>query len=85
MEKKAYVMDIGSSETVACSLQNETEYIKWYDGVDRELKSTPEKKIEVSGGTLIINNIQLSDGGTYQCRGLTYTRLYTIYVNGRVQ
>lgn len=84
LEKKAFVMDIGSSETVQCSLENETSYIKWYDDAGRVLKSNSGGRIEVTGGTLTINNVKLSDGGTYQCRGLTYTRFYTIYVNGKL-
>jgi len=78
-------MDIGSSEEVQCSLNNETFMIKWYDGsTGHELKSTPGGRIVVSDGTLKINNVQLTDGRTYECRALTYTRFYTIYVNGRL-
>ena len=81
MEKKQHVVNIGSEETIPCSLQNETKYIKWYDSIGQELKPI-SGKIEMSGNTLKIKNITLSDGGTYQCQGLTYMRAYTIYVTG---
>ena len=42
------------------------------------------RKIEVSGGKLTLSDITLSDGGTYRCQGLTYIRVYTIYVNGKL-
>ena len=81
MEKKQYVVNIGSEETIPCSLKNETKYIKWYDSIGQELNSTPGR-IEISGSTLTLKKITLSDGGTYQCQGLTYMRAYTIYVTG---
>ena len=84
LENKVYVMDIGSSEEVKCSLKNETNIIKWYDGKGRELNASSRGRLEASGGRLSIRNVQLSDGGTYECRGLTYNRFYTIYVNGRL-
>ena len=56
--------------------------VKWYEigTTVRELKS--EGRIEVNGTFLKIKNLQLHDGGTYECRGAGYTRFYTVYVNG---
>ena len=88
LEKKTYVVDIDTSETIHCSLQNETSVVAWYDGNGNELKSGG--RITVSSKTLVLSDVQLSDGGTYECRGLTpgthvtYARFYTIYVNGRL-
>ena len=82
LEKRTFVSDIGSSETFKCSLKNDTAMTKWYiKGAGASLSGGRIKK---SGGTLTIKNVQLSDGGTYECRGLKYTRFYTIYVNGRL-
>ena len=88
LEKKTITTEIGSSETIRCSLKkNDTKNIRWYDSLERLLRNTTnklERKIEVSGKTLTLNDIALSDGGTYQCRGLSYVRVYTIYVTGRL-
>ena len=88
LEKKSYVVDIDTSETIHCSLQNETSVVAWYDGKGNELKSGG--RITVSSKTVVLSDVQLSDGGTYECRGftsgthVTYARFYTIYVNGRL-
>ena len=83
LEKQSIVIDIGTNETIQCYLQNENDFIRWYDDTGDEFNSTPGGRIEVSGGTLSIRNAQSSDGGTYECRGLIYSRFYTAYVNGR--
>ena len=84
LEKKGLSCNLGSIETVKCSLKNENQskIVIWYEigTTVRELKS--EGRIEVNGGTLTIKNVQLHDGGTYECRGLGYTRFYTVYING---
>ena len=47
------------------------------------INSTSGARVKANkNGELIINNVQLSDGGTYECRGLEYTKYFTIYVNG---
>ena len=84
LEKKSLSSNLGSTETVKCSLKNENQNKKviWYEigTTVRELKS--EGRIVVNGGTLTIKNVQLHDGGTYECRGVRYTRFYTVYING---
>ena len=79
------VLVVGKTETIRCSLKNETNYISWF--VNNRLlenNSTSESRVNANNnGELTIANVQLSDGGTYECRGLEYTRYYTIYVNGR--
>ncbi|KAJ7377505.1 hypothetical protein OS493_028488 [Desmophyllum pertusum] len=74
-------MDIGSKEKFRCSLQNETNLIRWYNSAGQELNSGGRIKA-FSDGTFAIQRVELSDGGTYQCRGLEYIQYYTIYVNG---
>ena len=78
-------LDVGKTETIRCSLGNETNYISWFvNNRLQEINSTSKTRVNAnSNGELTITNVQLSDGGTYECRGLEYTRYYTIYVNGR--
>jgi len=79
-------LDVGKSETIRCSLENETKHISWFDNKNQEiLNPTSETRMKANkNGELTIKNVELSDGGTYECRGLEYTRYYTIYVNGRL-
>ena len=77
--------NVGSSDSILCSLENETSYIhvRWFNNKHQEVNSTSGTRLTANSGELAIKNIQLSDGGTYECRGLEYIRYYTIYVNGR--
>ena len=77
--------NVDNSETIRCSLKNETSYIRWFNNKLQEVNSTSETRLKANkNGEFTIEKIQLSDGGTYECRGLEYTRYYTIYVNGRL-
>ena len=83
LETKHHVCDLSSSETVKCSYQDLTwhgQNIAWYD-VSTGVKIKSRGRIELNGLFLKINNIQLDDARTYECRGLSSTRFYTIYVN----
>ena len=75
-------MRIDNDEEIPCFLENDTEHVKWYDSAGIEL-TNKSQRIKVSDGKLTIDKVQLSDAGTYQCRGHTYTRPSTIYVMGR--
>ena len=76
-------LDVDSTETIMCSL-NETNHISWFNNKHQKINSTSEARMKANtNGKLTIQNVRLSDGGTYECRGLEYTRYYTIYVNGR--
>ena len=75
--------NVGSSESILCSLENETSYLRWFNNKHQEVNSTSGTRQMTNSGKLTIKSIQLSDGGTYECRGLEYVRYYTIYVNGR--
>ena len=85
MNAEREFLDVGKSETIRCSLENKTrQYITWFNNKHQEINSTSETRMNANkNGVLTIKNVQLSDGGTYECRGLEYTRYYTIYVNGR--
>ena len=84
MEKRHHVCDLESTETVRClKVKSElNQRISWYDG-STGVKIKSEGRIEVNGLSLKINNVQLDDAGTYECRGVSSTRFYTIYVNGK--
>lgn len=85
LPSQKFVFDIDSSETVRCLLPSET-LIRWYDSRGQELSSVSglERFKAFTNGTFIINKVHLSDGGTYKCRGLKYTRFYIIYINGNL-
>ena len=75
------MFNIGSTETVKCS-KVETKNISWHNGTSR-VKIKPGGRIELNGLSLKIKNFQLDDAGTYECRGESSTRFYTIYANGK--
>ena len=86
LEKKSLSSNLGSTETVQCSLKkdyhNEKQIVRWYEIGTAVSELNPDGRIEVKGFTLTIKNVQLDDGGTYECQGVGYTRFYTVYVNG---
>ncbi|XP_044182087.1 leucine-rich repeats and immunoglobulin-like domains protein 3 [Acropora millepora] len=85
LEKKHCVCDLESTETMKCSNDDLTDLgqnISWYNG-NTGVKIKSGGRIEFSGLSMKINRIQLEDAGTYECRGLSSTRFYTIYVNSK--
>ena len=85
LEKKHHVCDLESTETIKCSAEVKsqsplTKNISWYDG-SNNVKIKSGGRIELNGPSLRINNVQLDDAGTYECRGVSSSRFYTIYVN----
>ena len=82
LERKHHVCDLESTETVKC-LEVKPELsqgVSWYSG-ETGVEIRSGGRIELNGLSLKINNVQLDDAGTYECRGLSSTRFYTIYVN----
>ena len=82
LERKHHVCDLESTETVTCSkVEPElNQNISWYNG-ETGVKISSGGRIEVNGLSLKINNVQLDDAGTYECRGVSSSRFYTIYIN----
>ena len=77
------VIDVDSTETIPCTLEIETSFIRWFNNKNQEIISTTGARIKANkNGELVIKNVELSDGGTYECRGLKYTQYFTIYING---
>ena len=84
LESRHHVCDLESTETVTCSTNVEgdsNQSISWYNASTND-KIKTGSRIKVDGLSLKINNVQLGDAGTYECRGASSTRFYTIYVNG---
>ena len=82
LEKRHHVFNIGSTVTVKCS-KVETKNISWHNG-STGVKIKSGGRIELNGLSLKIKNLQLDDAGTYECRGESSTRFYTIYANGKL-
>ena len=82
LEKRSHVFNIGSTVTVKC-LKIETKNISWHNG-SSGVKIKSGGRIELNGLSLKIKNFQLDDAGTYECRGESSTRFYTIYANGKL-
>ena len=83
LERKHHVCDLESTETVKCSAIVGSPFnqsISWYHA-STGVKIKSGGRIEFNGLSLKINNVQLNDAGTYECRGVSITRFYTIYVN----
>ncbi|XP_044180580.1 hemicentin-1-like isoform X2 [Acropora millepora] len=82
LEKKHHVFHLGSTETLKCSMPGSQlgQSISWYNGFTG-VKIKSGGRIELNGLSLKIKNVQLDDAGTYECRGVSSTRFYTIYVN----
>ena len=76
------MFNIGSNVTVNCS-KVETKNISWHNG-STGVKIKSGGRIELNGLSLKIKNLQLDDAGTYECRGESSTRFYSIYANGKL-
>ena len=80
VEKKHHAFNLGSTETVNCS-KEETDFgqnVSWYI-TGSKIKSGG--RIKLNGHYLEIKSVQLDDAGTYECRGVSNIRLYTIDVH----
>lgn len=86
LDKKIFYFDIGSSEKLKCSINNETSLTGWFiNRVKHNTNSTSQRIRIKEAGELSIDNykVQLSDAGLYECVRLEYVRYYIVYVNGK--
>ncbi|XP_022777681.1 hemicentin-1-like isoform X2 [Stylophora pistillata] len=85
MGKKELFFDIGSNENLHCSILNKTSFAMWIiNGKKMQNRTSPSERVKTKkDGELVIENVQLSDGGTYECHRLEYVQYYTVYINAR--
>ena len=85
MGRKELFFDIGSNENLYCAILNKTSFAMWIiNGKKMQNITSPSERVKTKkDGELVIENVQLSDGGTYECHRLEYVQYYTVYINGR--
>ncbi|CAH3133327.1 unnamed protein product, partial [Pocillopora meandrina] len=83
--KEELYFNIGSNEILHCSIRNKTSFAKWViNGQKVQGMNSSSKRVKTTeDGKLVIENVQLSDGGTYECLRLEYVQYYTVYINAR--
>nr|XP_058956061.1 vascular endothelial growth factor receptor 3-like isoform X1 [Pocillopora verrucosa] len=83
--KENLYFDIGSNEILHCSIRNKTSFARWViNGQKVQGMNSSSKRVKTTeDGKLVIENVQLSDGGTYECLRLEYVQYYTVYINAR--
>ena len=76
--------EIGSGEKLQCSIQNKTNYARWViNGRKLEITNSTSQRIRAGdNGDLFIKDVQLSDGGIYECQRLEYVQYNIVYING---
>ena len=83
--KEKLHFDVGNNEILHCSIRNKTRFATWViNGQKVQRNTSSSKRVKTKGdGELVIENVQLSDGGTYECLIEEYVQYYTVYINGR--
>ena len=83
--KEELHFDVGNNEILHCSIRNKTRFATWViNGQKVQRNTSSSKRVKTEGdGKLVIENVQLSDGGTYECLRVEYVQYYTVYINGR--
>ena len=84
LKRDELYFDIGSKEKLHCSIHNKTNYARWaINGGKLEITNSSSERIRAEdNGDLFIDDVQLSDGGIYECQILEYVQYYIVYING---
>ena len=84
LKRNELYFDIGSREKLHCSINNKTNYARWViNGRKLEITNSTSERIRAGdNGDLFIDDVQLSDGGTYECQRLEYVQYNIVYING---
>ena len=84
LERVELYFDIGSGEKLRCSIHNKTNHARWViNGEKLEITNSTSQRIRAGdNGDLFIDDVRLSDGGTYECRRLEYVQYNIVYING---
>ena len=84
LKRDELYFDIGSREKLHCSIHNKTTHARWV--INRQkleiTNSTSERIRAEDNGDVFIGDVQLSDGGIYECQRLEYVQYYIVYING---
>ncbi|CAH3155132.1 unnamed protein product, partial [Pocillopora meandrina] len=85
LKRNELYFDIGSREKLYCSINNKTNYARWViNGRKLEITNSTSERIKAKdNGDLFIDDVQLSDGGIYECQRLEYVQYYIVYINAR--
>ena len=84
LQRDKLYFDIGSEERLHCSIQNNTNHARWVINELRlEITNSSSQRIRAEdNGDLVIDDVQLSDGGVYECQILEHIQYYIVYING---
>ena len=83
LKKEELYFEIGSSEKLHCSIHNKTSYARWIINSRKLPITNSTQRIRANeNGELFIDDVQLSDGGIYECQRLEYVQYYIVYING---
>ncbi|XP_066030097.1 fibroblast growth factor receptor 4-like [Pocillopora verrucosa] len=85
LKREKLYFEIGSTERLQCSIQNETNHARWtINELKLEITNSSSRRIRAEdNGDLVIDDVQLSDGGAYECLILEHVEYYIVYINAR--